>query len=176
MIKLYICRCTIENEHAAAAELARYALFDVCGISAELKKDKNGKPYFDGFPAHISLSHSNGRCLAAISDVEIGADIEEIDGEDERLLRIASRYFTPDEAEYVKVSPVKRFFEIWCKKESYIKYTGEGFSCPLSSFCVFDTDMSYSYFEFDGYGIGVCSKEKVAEHPTLVDISSIDKQ
>ncbi len=175
MIKLYICRCNKEDERPTVAQLAQHALFDVCDISAPLKKDGSGKPFFEGTPAYISLSHSNGRCLAAISDSNIGADIEKIVGDNERLLRIAKRYFTPDEAEYVKVSPTKRFFEIWCKKESYLKYTGEGFSRPLASFCVFDMDLCFSYFEFEGYGIGVCSKEKALEPPTLVDISSIDK-
>lgn len=176
MIKLYICRCSKENEHDAAAELARYALFDVYGVSAELKKDARGKPFFNEIPAHISLSHSNGLCLAAISDSKIGADIEEICGDGERLMRIAGRYFTPDETEYVKAFPRERFFEIWCKKESYIKYTGEGFSRSLSSFSVFDTEVVFSYFEFEGYGVGVCSTEKVVNPPMLAEITKTDKQ
>lgn len=176
MVKLYICKCCRANEHDIVAQLARHALFDVCGVSTELKKDARGKPFFEGTPAYISLSHSNGLCLAAISDSNIGVDIEKLSEDNERLFRIAKRYFTPDEAKYVSACPERRFFEIWCKKESYIKYTGEGLSRSLSSFCVFDTDVTFSYFEFDGYGIGVCSREKVAAPPILVDISSIDKQ
>ena len=176
MIKLFICEYNKGNEHTVAAELARYALFDVYGIRAELKKGKNGKPFFKGCDAHISLSHSNGLCLAAISDGEIGADIEKIRGNSEHLLRIAGRYLTPDEVQYISVCPTQRFFEIWCKKESYIKYTGEGFSRPFSSFSVFDGDMSLTYFEIDGYGIGVCSKEKVTSKPVLACSVGTDKK
>lgn len=170
MIKLYICDCAKENEHECAVKLAHHALSHSCGICAELKKDVRGKPYFDCAGVHVSLSHSNGRCAAAISDAPIGVDIEYNKSDSARALRIAKRYFTSEEHEYVKEHPEERFYEIWCKKESYIKYTGEGFSRALSSFSVLDSAMCFSLFVLDNYTLCVCSKEHTNMPPTFVNI------
>lgn len=175
MIKLYLAACDKSNEHSVGASLAKYALHDVYTITAPLKKDTRGKPYFAGAAVHVSISHSNKLCLAAISDTEIGADIEYISNGTKRLTCLAERFFTKGESNYVKVAPRERFYEIWCAKESYIKYTGEGFSRPLSSFSVFDTEMHFSHFDIDGYHIAVCSREYQAETPPVfVDTYKLD--
>ena len=167
MIKLYLAACDKSSEHAIGALLAKYALHDAYDITAPLKKDARGKPYFDGTAVHISISHSKELCLAAISDAEIGADIERVNGNADKLTRLAGRFFTKGEYEYVKAAPHERFYEIWCAKESYIKYTGEGFSRPLSSFSVFDMEMHFSHFDADGYHIAVCSREYRADTPPV---------
>ena len=167
MIKLYLAACDKSSEHTAGVTLAKYALYDALALTAPLKKDARGKPYFDGAPAYVSISHSNGMCLAAISDTEIGADIEYITQSPNQLNRLAERFFTLSESEYVKAAPSERFYEIWCAKESYIKYTGEGFSRPLSSFSVLDTEMLFSHFDTDGYHIAVCSREYSADTPPV---------
>lgn len=168
MIRLYIAPTDGCDEHAVGASLARFALYNTYASRAPLKKDERGKPYFEGSPAHISISHSKGMCLAAISDSEIGVDIELNDGDAEHLTRLAGRYFTKAEAQYVSAAPTERFYEIWCAKESYIKYTGEGFSRTLSSFSVLDGEMRFSHFEYNGYHITACSKEYTKEPPLLV--------
>ena len=175
MIKLYLAACEKASEHAVGASLAKYALRDALALTAPLKKDVRGKPYFDGVPVHVSISHSNEMCLAAISDSEIGADIEYITKSPEKLNRLAERFFTQGESEYVKVAPSERFYEIWCAKESYIKYTGEGFSRPLSSFSVLDTELLFSHFDTDGYHIAVCSREYSADTPPVfVDTAKLE--
>lgn len=40
--------------------------------------------------------------------------------------RIASRFFTERELDYVRKTGEAGFFEIWVRKEAYMKYTGEG--------------------------------------------------
>ncbi len=167
MIKLYLATCDKSNEHAVGVSLAKYALHDAYTITAPLKKDTRGKPYFDGVPAHVSISHSNKLCLVAVSGTEIGADIEYITPHPDKLTRLAERFFTPYESEYVKAAPRERFYEIWCAKESYIKYTGEGFFRPLSSFSVFDTEIQFSHFDIAGYHIAVCSHEYLADTPPV---------
>lgn len=169
MIKLYLAATNGRDEHTVGAALARYALYDTYASAAPLKKDARGKPYFENHAAHISISHSKGMCLAALSDGEVGADIELMNGDAAHLTRLAGRYFTEAEAQYVSVSPTERFYEIWCAKESYIKYTGEGFSRTLSSFSVLESEMCFSHFACSGYHVTVCSGEYTSTPPTLVD-------
>lgn len=169
MIRLYLAACTKETEHEIGKKLAEYALENAFGIRSSLRHDSRGKPYFDAHGVFVSISHSDGLCLAAVSDKELGADIERINGGD-RLTRLAQRFFTEEEADAVKTGGEDRFYEIWCAKESYIKYTGEGFSRPLGSFSVLNSEMKYSYFRYGNYMIAVCSDEQVQLPIELIDI------
>lgn len=171
MIKLYLAECTKQSEHEVGHALAEYALLDAYNRHSTLSHDERGKPYFAGERnIFVSISHSGERCLAAVSDRQIGADIEFIKGDSIRLLRLAERYFTAPEAEYVKTAPLERFYEIWCAKESYMKYTGEGFSLPMSAFSVLDSHMCYSHFTENGYAFCVCSLEHTVDPPIHVTL------
>jgi phosphopantetheinyl transferase len=55
----------------------------------------------------------------------------------ERLVKIAKRFFAPEEAEMLLPDPTGAFFPIWTKKEAYVKWTGRGLAEGLSSFSVF---------------------------------------
>jgi len=159
MIKLYLAKCNKKNEHAVGVRLAEYALYDAFTQSSELVYRDNGKPYYKNADAYVRISHTDGLCLAAISDTEIGADIEKRGGDPERLIKLAKRYFTETEAAYVAADPMPRFFEIWCSKESYIKYTGEGFSRPLSSFSLSALPLCFSLSVVGDCTLAVCSDQ-----------------
>ncbi len=85
----------------------------------------NGKPYFTNFPDfHFNISHSEDGIAIAVDKKEIGIDIEKIRNVN---LRVADRFFTDEEKKYVNKDAEfsqKRFFEIWTKKEAYIKKHG----------------------------------------------------
>ncbi len=90
----------------------------------EVERSDNGQPRFKELKdVHFSIAHSGNMALCAISDVPVGADIQEW-----RSLSadMAGRFFHPAETEYLKhLSPTeseKAFFNIWCLKESYTKY------------------------------------------------------
>jgi hypothetical protein len=122
-------------------------------LAALIRRGEYGKPYFTGTLADISfsLSHS-GRYIAVLyADLrqgEVGLDIEDVgrgmDGgarnrDPVRLMKIAERFFTREETEWVRESPEDlpdRFFKIWTGKESYIKYTGRGLGQGLDTFSV----------------------------------------
>ncbi len=98
-----------------------------------VEKDANGKPYFKDIPElKFSISHSGDMAVCAVSDLNVGVDIQEW-----RQLKadIAGRFFHPDETAYLRKlhasESEKGFFSIWCLKESYIKYTGEGLAGGL---------------------------------------------
>jgi 4'-phosphopantetheinyl transferase len=101
---------------------------------ASITRDEHGKPYFDHFPdVHFNISHSGSALALAVHKAPVGVDTERIGTPD---FLIARRFFLADEQKYVEKNAIK-FYEIWTKKEAYIKYTGEGLSRPLRSFSVF---------------------------------------
>jgi len=85
---------------------------------------ENGKPYLEGGGLFFSLSHSGGCSLCAVSDAEIGADIEKIRAFSPTA---AAKFFT--DAEYGSLllcdDPDEEFSRLWAKKESLVKARGE---------------------------------------------------
>lgn len=125
MIKLY--RCDIlrrEDAHVLIAQAAE----ELCGVrEPEILRTAAGKPYFADLPIFFSLSHSGGKAILAVSDREIGADIQQMRPVD---LRLAQRFFTARERAYVG-EDVSRFYEVWTKKEAYGKWQGSGLADVL---------------------------------------------
>ncbi len=97
-------------------------------------KNEHGKEYINNRNIFFNVSHTSGLVCSAVSDSEVGVDCETLREIDWQAL--SERYFTRRECEAINASPepVCEFFRIWTKKESYVKYTGEGFSRPLPSF------------------------------------------
>lgn len=90
-----------------------------------------GKPSLVGDSTGFNLSHSEGRAVIAIGDVEhLGIDIE---GYDRRVdhAGLARRCFRDPEIAWMEsFAPDERhlaFFRIWTAKEARMKATGEGF-------------------------------------------------
>lgn len=102
--------------------------------------DAYGKPFIEDLPdVYFNISHTEHMVVCAISDALIGIDIQVTIDDVESL---ASRFFTEKEQEYLlsaqDVIQKERFVEIWCKKESYLKWSGKGLSIPLESFDVLE--------------------------------------
>jgi 4'-phosphopantetheinyl transferase len=121
--------------------LSRHEICRATGLTNEQLKfstNEYGKPYLVTNPKiHFNISHSGNYIACAISNESVGIDIEQIKSFD---MKIAERFFSADEITYVKSdADAVRFFEVWTKKESRIKWDGRGLSMPLSSFSVFDT-------------------------------------
>lgn len=134
------------------------------------RKNKYGKPYLDNNHLFFNISHSNETLVVAFSDKEIGVDIEKIGFCN---FNIANRCFCENEYNYI-VSKFKdkdvRFFDIWTKKEAYIKYLGIGLLKPLNSFNVLSDDFDmHSYgFRINSYIISLYSEYE------LIDASKIN--
>lgn len=130
------------------------------------KAGKYGKAYISNYEnIHFNLSHSGKIVLCAISDREIGADVEYIDPEID--LNIAKSYFFNSEYESIMKSdnPSEEFFSYWVLKESYMKYTGLGMNLNLDSFEIMiedeiklkndDEHLKFSLFDIENYKIGM---------------------
>jgi 4'-phosphopantetheinyl transferase len=95
----------------------------------------NRKPILKapGHPVHFNVSHSNDLALIALSKLEVGIDVEQInDNFNYRDVLINS--FSPDEIAFIESSdnPGKRFFNFWTRKEALLKATSKGLDDHLA--------------------------------------------
>ena len=101
--------------------------------------NQNGKPFFREYPQiRFSLSHSGEYVMAAFSDVEIGCDIQQMEQTD---LKIARRFFAPEEYAYIKEqeeesAQEEAFYRIWVLKESFLKAVGTGMALSMTDFSI----------------------------------------
>lgn len=96
----------------------------------DLDRAPKGKPFFHSIPqCRFNLSHSGPYALCALSDGEVGADVE--------VIR-PRRSFLPQKAlsgtEFAwfrdRGSRWEDFYTLWTLKEARVKYTGTGLTLP----------------------------------------------
>jgi 4'-phosphopantetheinyl transferase len=98
-----------------------------------------GKPvlvpgsYFQNL--HFNLSHSENLALLAIaSEGNVGIDIEQI-RYDLDIEALASRFFSKEEICVLEKMDAEKkmevFFQLWTRKEAFLKATGKGLSFPM---------------------------------------------
>lgn len=112
-------------------------VLQLLGEPLELVLDygKKGKPYLKEYPYFFNLSHSGEYVICAVSDQEIGADIQQCVSTD--VERLAGRFFSAEEckvlAEYETERERRRFFfRQWARKEAYGKLIGEGIAGTIT--------------------------------------------
>lgn len=120
----------------------------------------NGKPMLqnrDDF--FFSMSHSGDYVLLAVSDEEIGLDVQRVTKVNESLKK---RISSEAERERFKELYDKKFNLIWAVKESYSKLDGRGIQLPFDKI-TFDIDDLYIriYYESEpkAYGVRVYSDD-----------------
>lgn len=114
-----------------------------------LARSPHGKPYFEDFlkpynkeerEVHFSVSHSGDWWACIIAEEPVGLDIEDISKKSPKFEAIAKRFFTEEEIKYVDAYGKEGFFDIWVRKEAYIKFLGTGLSEGLNTFSVIKKD------------------------------------
>lgn len=91
----------------------------------EFSYESHGKPYFRDYPEiFFNISHCHKGIACAVMDKPVGIDIEEIQF-DENLAKVI---FSPAELEAIRSAEDQavKFTELWTRKESFLKLTGEG--------------------------------------------------
>lgn len=165
-----------------AEVLLRKALTD-CGITLpEIRYgfETGGKPFIKGLAGfNFNISHSEEIVMVAVSENEIGCDIEKVTETD---LDIAKKFFFREEYENIAAVTASEernelFFRYWTLKESFMKATGLGMRLPLDSFSIIigkngaavrqnvDTK-NYDFAEtdaFHGYKCALCVAGKLGE-------------
>lgn len=140
----------------ATRALVRTVLSRYSGVSPAALRfaaDEYGKPRVScqgvTAPLHFNLANTRGLvvCAVSVAHETIGVDAERIDCEAETVV-LAERYFCPSEVRALKELPaserLRRFFEYWTLKESYIKARGLGLTLPLDQFSFLIDDDSIS--------------------------------
>ena len=131
-----------------------------------------GKPYICNAPSfHFNISHTRSALVAAIGDEPLGVDIEKMNKADPD---VAGKVFTSAEYAYVfsdDDSKDIRFNEIWTKKESYIKWTGEGWSSdPLKIDVLSEPSVpQFAIMKIGEYVVSICSAT-MNKYPEVIQI------
>ena len=126
MYKLYI------KENVTSKELLDYALFDYASIKDyELYYNKYGKPYLKDSNIYFNISHTRNLVICAISDKEIGVDIEKLVYNE----LVSKRILNQKEYSILLSSNNKEeiFTIMWTSKESYVKLLGIGLEYGLKN-------------------------------------------
>ncbi|OOM73640.1 4'-phosphopantetheinyl transferase sfp [Clostridium puniceum] len=150
--------------------LIRTIIIETFGIRNEkimFNKNEFGKPYLKDYENfNFNISHSGEFVVCAIDDKPVGIDVEQIKPIEYK--EIAEGFFLNNEIEYIMKadldSQLKKFYEIWTLKESYIKCCGTGLSMPLKEFLI----------DFDRHNnIRVVTNNECTNHKLrLIDIDS----
>lgn len=134
-----------ERETYAGRRLLRYGLENRYGMSfphgragmetleAMLEKGAKGKPCLKDYRnIGFNISHSGDYAVCAFSAAEVGADIQII--QPWKLPGVLSHTMSLKEQEQIAASldPERTFCTFWSRKESYLKWTGEGIGRNLT--------------------------------------------
>lgn len=99
--------------------------------SVQIGYNSFGRPFLTGYPGNIffNLSHSSGLSVLAFDPLnEIGVDTEYMDADFE-YDDIVNMFFSGDEKSYIRETGEEsrsRFYEIWTRKEAFLKALGIG--------------------------------------------------
>ena len=128
-----------ENDRILSAA-AGFMVTEIFGKDAfeKMSYSEHGKPFFE-HGKHFSISHSGKFAVLAVSEGNIGIDIETKVSSDERVAR---RCFTEEEQAFAKLS-TENFLRIWTAKEAVLKLFGTGFSFSPKNFSVLPFDDSH---------------------------------
>ncbi len=100
----------------------------------------HGKPFLQEGTLHFNVSHSHELALYAIArNREVGVDVEWMRPQVAHE-QIAARFFSLEEQEVLAQLPAAErraaFYNIWTRKEAYVKARGDGIAAGLGSFAV----------------------------------------
>lgn len=115
--------------------LSKYA--DIPPVEWKFKKGIYGRPEIANKEnLFFNISRTSGMVCCLVSNIaECGVDLEN-NGRKVDFREVAQQVFTPQEIDYCFTSEKetrKRFFQLWCLKEAYMKALGMGFNLdPLS--------------------------------------------
>lgn len=148
--------------------------------NTDICRNEWGKPFAaDG--GHFNISHSGDYVLFAVSDSEVGCDIERVRFVDP--LKTGRAVFTDKEKEYIinGADKIGAFFELWTKKESLLKCIGQGFHRSAKSVDVsgdiFEEDEKVYHmkcYRFADYTVSVCSeKDDFPKSVSFIDLKEL---
>ena len=144
--------------------LILYSAYRAFGIvNPEIAETKYGKLYLVDYPeVHFNISHCSRGCVCAVSDYEIGVDIQDIRPISES---VAEHCCCEAELQLLKesIDPTSAFVKMWTMKESYLKMKGRGITVDLRTVDTTKIQDKIKTFEINGCYISVASAESFPE-------------
>ena len=161
-------------QSAAAGMLLRHLFGDT-----EYSYGANGKPYLSGRDdLFFSLSHSSHYVVCAVTDCEIGVDIEPISPLRPAVLR---RCFTAVEQQWIG-EDTARFARLWTMKEAYMKLTGTGLSVPAKDIALsvpprngYDqhNHCAWTFLKIEGTPMTICSQSEQPAEIAIINVNDL---
>ncbi len=186
--KLMRYRFDSDRRLSLGAGVLLYQELEKRGLSgAEITADEHGKP---ALPAecglHFSLSHSGVLAVCAVSDKNVGIDVEiHRPGSEKLLRRIGTEYENERFLSFADSEKMKVFFRLWTMKEAFLKYEGVGLGLDMRHLeCSFDPPYTIKkdgvlqplcYYVTEpraGYSLSLCS----CEEPGDMDITDMTEE
>lgn len=138
-------------------------------IEPKICKTDRGKPYIENSSYHISISHSDDAVLLAVSNEQIGVDIEK---SREFSPHAEKRLFSEKEKTYLSLDDRNyRATVLWTLREAVCKATGEGFADWFFN-CEFVDDDCNILSVYNGYNLKVIEIDGYI--CTVATVSAVD--
>lgn len=159
-----VARAFVAARAGLRAVLARYT--GAAPEAIRFSRGPHGKPRLaDAAEPRFNLAHSGGLALVAVTaGREVGVDVEAVRPLEDAA-GIAARFFSPAErARYAAAPPGAReaaFFEIWTRKEAWLKASETGLSRSLSAIDLDDEAARFrirSFVPASGYAAAVATE------------------
>ncbi|GAB1475607.1 hypothetical protein MASR2M70_04390 [Bacillota bacterium] len=155
---MHVYLCDIEDAGSSEETILKFCLNYADDVGADpavrrsiekavVLRTPKGKPFLrDSNDIYFSVSHSGSVWGCAIDSSPLGFDIEDParfrtarktkteNNRDSKWAKLAKRYFTGAEYDYVLWGGEMAFLKLWVRKEAYLKYKGSGLSGGLESF------------------------------------------
>lgn len=119
-----------------------------------------GKPSIPALSCDFSLSHTDGCVAVAVAREAVGIDVERVQGAHDEL---AARFFHPQERQWLQRQDdrTRAFYEIWTRKEAYLKMRGTGLHTPLQSFSALACAAQTAIVQLPAHTLGICSSGEI---------------
>lgn len=141
----------------------RYAAGDIIRLP-------HAKPYLSDGSVQFSVTHSGGIWMACLSPVPVGLDLQI--HKNRYSPGVARRYFHSTELVLLEQagtdgSDTALFFDLWCARESYAKYTGDGVAAMDKSYSTTASPIPLYKLHFrQGYSLYLCTSLPTHTNPS----------
>jgi 4'-phosphopantetheinyl transferase len=167
----------------ATSIVARGALRMLLGAYTELPASElrfnyseTGKPYLDQSEISFNVSHSGEWVVLGFGrGRQVGVDVEQLNRTTD-VLAIAERYFAPEELELIRSAEDQsaEFFNLWTRKEAYVKACGSALFRELTSFAVPKDDVEKGGWFFQRLEAGSKYAAAVVTDKAVEDMPCFD--
>lgn len=136
---------SLRQQFTAAHGALRLVLGRYCGMRPDeliVQRTARGKPFLSepalgGEPLQFNMTHSHGRALIVVArGREIGVDLERVRQPKADSMRLAHRFFSPQDQLFISSAEPsirhERFLQVWVANEAVSKAEGSGITFPLN--------------------------------------------